>query len=289
MPSSAFDYGCLASLVLVLLTGYVLMETNNTFQVLRVRSRMVVSVWLLACACFGEFHDFQPIHATLPCLALSYYLLFRTYQQPQAVTDVFHAFLLLSLGSLAYPPLLLFAPFYLWYLLVFMRSMSLRVFLAAVIGVLTPFWFWGGWLMIQDDFGPLLEWWSRMTELESPSYALWAGKAFLMQHAAYLLLLALTVWVSVYYLINSFDDKIRTRMMLYIYIFQAVLVVLYSAFLADPSQVQLLLLLNLSPLVAHYFTLRQTWVSLIVFLLTLLAFAGLAFQSLLPEVFYKLC
>ena len=310
-PQCQFSREYAVSLLIALLTAYIIVESNNTYQLIRVRSYMISSLWFFCMATMGMFHTSPPALFASFCLATSHYLLFRTYQRPQAVTDTFHTFLMLSVGCLAYAPLLLMAPFFLWYILVFMRSLSLRSFFAALVGLVTPFWFWVGWLMWKNDFSSVLEWWNGLStmlsgcafwKLQDIKAIGWAEDGYggmaiadFISYAFCLIVLGLlVVWTSVYYLSNSYYDKIRTRMMFYIYIFQATLVLVFlllsaatfclsggtvgrEAFASLP-----LLLLNTTPLAAHYFTLSLTWTSLVVFFLTLILFVGLAMFSLCP-------
>lgn len=298
LPGRAYSPDYAVSLALVALTTYVILETNNTNQLIRTRSRMISSVWVFSMACLGVLHPFHPVVLATFCLAVSYYLLFRTYQETQPVVDTFHTFLMLSLGGVVYPPILLFAPFYLWYLIVFMRAISFRSFFAALLGLMAPFWFWTGYLLWRGDLSPLIDWTMALEPLRPENLQ---AKALLLQsmtidpqhsgvmsmdwviaNAPFLLLVVLTIWTSVYYLANSFDDKIRTRMMLYIYVFQSVLIIL-MALVFSADDLLPFLLLSCSPLIAHYFTLRNTWVGLVVFFLTLLAFAVVALLTLWPE------
>ena len=299
LPQQAYSHAYAVSLALVALTAYVTLETNNTNLLIRTRSRMMASVWVFGAACYGVLHPFQPTILATFCLAASYYLLFRTYQKQQPVVDTFHSFAMLSLGGIVFPPMLLFAPFYLWYLIVFMRAISFRSFFAALIGLLLPFWFWAGYLLWMEDLTPLLEWTGAFNVMRIENLremALQLQTSFLtlqptdfnvdvdrlISNAPYLLLVILTIWTSVYYLCNSYDDKIRTRMMLYIYVFQSVLII-FMTLLFDSCDLLPLLLLSCSPLIAHYFTLRNTWVSLMVFILTLMAFIAVAVLTLWPE------
>lgn len=274
-PQWAYSHDYAISLGLAFFTAYVILETNNTYQVIRVRSRMMSAVWLFAVACLTFLHPFQPSLLAAFFLVGSYYLLFRTYQQQQPVVDVFHTFLLLSVGSLFLPPMILFTPFYFWYLIVFMRALTLRSFFSALIGLSLPFWFWGGWLLWKGDFTPLCTWyadlgfstigWETLSRLQD--FSPLSSDVF-----TFLVLSSLTLWTSVYYLMNSYDDKIRTRMMMYIYIFQSVLVIIFSVLTADISRYIPLLLVSVSPLMSHYFTLRRTWLGFVVFLLTVICF-----------------
>lgn len=311
-PQRLFNADYAFSLLLALLTAYVIVETNNTFQLIRVRSYMISSVWLFGMATMGMFHVFQSSLFAAFCLAVGYYLLFRTYQQSQSVVDSFHAFFMLALGSLAYSPLLFVAPFFLWYLLVFLRALSFRSFCAALVGFILPFWFWLGWMLWQNDFTSILAWKEGcLVVAKGCAFWEWHGTesisfigdryggmslSDLISHVWCLLLLGiLTLWTSVYYLFNSYDDKIRTRMMLYIYVFQAIIIFTFALLSAvtfyfsggeageDAFTCLPMLLLSCAPLMAHYFTLCNTWTSFLMFFLILLLFLGLATCSLWPE------
>lgn len=308
LPQRAFTPDLIVGLLLTAFTAYVILETNNTYQVIRVRSRMVSSVWLFGAGCFITMHPFSPSLLAAFCLSVGIYLLFQTYQQSQPTTDTFHAFLLLSLGSIVLPPVLFLAPFFLWYLLVFMRSLSFRSFLAAFVGLALPFWFWIGWLLWQEDLSPLFSWWNDllaychmgifgMTDaiVESRGAVLQGllesiTPADLVDNAPFVTLAFLTLWTSFYYLTNSYDDKIRTRMMMYIYLMTSWVILLFALFTFQFTPFTPLLLLSCTPLVAHYFTLRNTWLAALVFVLTLVAFI-IIFVNPLPisDYFEYLC
>lgn len=277
-----FSFDSLLSLLLTALVAYIVVETSNIYQILRVRSRMITSVWLMGMACIGDYHTFHPVLLSTFCLAISCYLLFRTYQHPQPVVDVFHTFLFIALGSMAFPPMLFLTPFFLWYLIVFMRSFTARTLFAAIVGLLAPFWFGTGWLLWQGNLSPLTTWWNDfccMTSLfdwrDFNVSGMWSAD-FLQHNLPFFLFFLLLLWTSGYYLLNSYDDKIRTRMMLYIYIFQSVLIAAYAILTFRFFESTPLLLLNISPLLAHYFTLRNTWLSFVVFVFTILGFVVLA-------------
>ena len=290
-PQGGYSHDYAWGLLLAVLVAYVVTETNNIYQLLRVRSRMISVVWLSGLACMGFFHPFHPVMLSALGLSVSHFLLFRTYQQSQPVADVFHAFLALALGSIPFPPLVLFALPFLWYLLVFMRALTFRGFFAALVGLALPFWFWGGWVLWQGDASSLARWWQGL--VGGMSVAGWHISDLLPRLSAFvsspspvalafLLFALLTVWTAIAYFLHSFDDKIRTRMMFYVYVSQSVLVLLFSLFAADLLPLLPLLLLSCSPLVAHYFTFRVSWAGLVLFFLTLLALGALAWFTLSP-------
>lgn len=265
----AYSHDYAVSLVLVLLMSLVLLETGNRNQLYRVQTRMLPSVWLFAAAFIPYLHPFHYALLATLFLAASYYMLFRTYQVVEPVFLVFYTFLMLSLGSLFVPHMLLLVPFYLWYLIVFMRTFSIRVLFAALMGTLLPFWFWLGWILLREDTTALLAWWARLVNINMGGVGAFLHPAPPMY--AFYLVAFLAVWMSAYYVRHSFDDKIQTRMFFYVFIFQSLLLLVYGV-LVDATTALPMLLLSASPLVAHYFALRNTWLSLIVFILTLLSF-----------------
>ena len=289
LPQGGYSHDYAVSLVLVMLAAYVIAETNNTNMLIRTRSRMIASVWVFSMACLTFLHPFSPSILATFCLAASFYLLFRTYQQAEPVVDVFHTFVMLSLGSIFFPWMIYFVPFFLWHLAVFMRAMTLRTFFAALVGALLPFWFWSGWLFWNGDLTPLFSWYSEALSVTW----VWQQEALLslpltFPRLAFLVFSVFALWVSVAYMLHSYDDKIRTRMMLYVYVFQTLLLVVFG-FLSFSDDLLLglvpMLVLCASPLLAHYFTLTTTWFSLIVFFLFLFCFLALGLLTLRLEAF----
>lgn len=281
LPQGGYSHSYLVSLLLTGLTAYVLIETNNSNALFRTRSRMMSSFWLLAMGCIGLLHPFQPAMIATFCLSVSYYLLFKNYQQTQNTAEIFHVFVMLSVGAVAYPSLICYAPFFLWYLLVFMRAISFRGLLAALIGLICPFWFWIGYLLWQEDMQPLVDWWAALPHFSSlPCLSEMTLSSPL--HLSWLVVGFLAVWSSVYYLQHSYDDKIKVRMILYVYVCQSILTLLFVVFQPQHLLPMLpIMLLNCSPLVAHYITLRATWVALVIFCLSVLAFVTLGVLTLL--------
>ena len=87
----------------------------------------------------------------------------------------------------------------------------------------------------------------------------------------------------VHYLRTNYDDKIRVRMFLYIYVSQTLLLM---AFLwLQPAHYQTtmaLLTASASPLIAHHFALSRGISGTVFFLLSLLLTAGMATLNLWP-------
>ena len=288
LPQGHYSLDYAVGLVLTLLTAYVIAETNNSNMLIRTRSRMISSVWIFGAACIGLLHPFSPALLASFCLAVSYYLLFRSYQKPEPVVDAFHSLFMLSLGSIVVPKMIYLAPVFVWHLGVFMQAITLRTFFAALVGALLPFWFWAGWQMWEGDLAPMVAW---LRDVQSVPWV-WLRPfdetlAPTLPHIVFLALAVFSLWSAVSYLFHSFDDKIRTRMMLYVYVFQTLLLVLFGCLTATDDMLFCLLpllLLSASPLLAHYFTLSNTWFSLIFFLLFVLTAAFIGILTLAPTL-----
>ena len=156
LPVGGYSTEYLLGWLACALTTYVLLETATTNALLRIRSRMISSLFLLLMAACGFLHPLQSTTITLLLVAISFYCLLRTYEQPRPEVDTLHAYLFLSLGSLLWPPLLLLAFVHWWSQSVYLRSLSLRSFGAALIGIVLPYAFWATGAFAMGDLTPFI-------------------------------------------------------------------------------------------------------------------------------------
>lgn len=269
------------ALITTALTAYLLVELNNHNALIRIRSRMVsVSFLLLTAACPFLHHDFRCFLPAL-CYTAALHPLFSAYQSPEATGRVYYAFLLLSLGSLAFPPLLVVAPLCLLSLFIQLRALSLRTFLAALLGIATPYYL-GAALGLAT--GQLDAWTVQLaTHLipRTPTYAVW-----LPARAAVIGFLALLTVLAIAHLLRTaYNDKIRTRMLHYVLALQVVALLL--CLLLQPQWCDRLLpvcIASSAPLIAHHLTLARGRRANLWFKLGILAFAVLTLFN-----YYCLC
>ena len=291
LPARKYDVSHAGSLALYLFTAYILRETNNINSLIRVRARSVSAIWFFTVACMGFLHPSHHLATATACLAASHLFLFRSYQEHQPVVDVFHSLVLLGTGSLFLPQLSWLMPFYFWYLIVFLRAFSFRVFCAGIIGFLLPAWLAMNICFLTGNITTISEWWLKLTALQPISLdnylhfstdALCSGWFF-----SWLLMGALTLWCGTQYLANSYNDKIRTRMLLYILVMQSTVIMVLTLLQPQYAKSMLTVLMVSSiPLIAHYFTLTTTWFASLVFGLSALGltFIGVSTLSCNPIV-----
>lgn len=280
LPQRALDVRCLLGLALCMLTTYVVMETNAQQHIIRIRTRMMSCVWLILAASLAFMHPLGEPLVAAAFLCVSYYLLFRCYQRHRPQAFAFHAFLMLSLGSFVAPVMLAMAIPFFFYLTVFLRSMTSRTFWAGILGLAVPYWCYGVWCFVMKDMESFVGRLTDMVQFEMPSVEAITSMPLVWKVSAGVVAL-LSLVGTLHYLRTKYDDKIRVRMMLYIYVSQTLLLMAYL--LLQPAHYETtmaLLVASASPLIAHYFALTGSWLSTGFFVLSLLLTAAMATLNL---------
>ena len=280
LPQQMFSVRCLLGLILCLLTTFVVMETNAQQHIIRIRTRMMSCVWLVLAASLSFMHPLgEPIVAAA-FLCVSYLLLFRSYQRHRPQAIVFHAFLMLGIGSFCAPVMLTMAIPYFLYLAIFLRSLTRRAFWAGILGIVVPYWCYAVWCFATGNLQSFLARLTEMAQYEIPNLEAITSMPFVWQVSAAVIIL-LSIVSIIHYLRTNYDDKIRVRMMLYIYLSQTILLIAFL--LLQPAHYQTtmaLLVASASPLIAHYFSLTGSWFSTFFFFLSLVLIAGMATLNL---------
>jgi hypothetical protein len=257
---------------------YAMMELSNSNALLRVRSRMV-STTFLVLSCAASFL-FPSLRGSLFSLLFTVALipLFRSYQNPNGQGDVFFAFFFIGAASLCHVHIFYFVPV-LWILMFFnLQALNSRSWMATLIGLLTPYWFLMPWVVFTDNwqlafdhFAPLADFRFpiRYTLLNPPPYAT-------------ILFIVVMSNVGLFNFINkSFEDRIRIRQL---YSFFATLGwCAFAFFLFQPQHYDLLvrmMIITASPFVAHFFTHTGTKFTNILFVASAILIVLLAIINL---------
>lgn len=266
-------------LALLTLITSILVEMNNRNQLIRVRSRMVSSVWLVMLAAIPAMQTFSPLMLVTAALALAYFLLFRTYQAKGIETTTFHYAVMIGLASVFVPKLIVCMPLFLWHQTVFLRSMTLRAFCASLVGALFPFLPFAAWAAITEDASFFVDWYASLCRWQPLTQQAYLSLS-VQQVASWGLPTLLTLFGFIHYLSTSNDDKIQVRMFLYIICVQWF--VLQTCVCLQPRYVELfmpLLAVTGAPLVAHFFALTHSWLTNALFVLSVIAFGALAYLN----------
>jgi len=247
----------LGGLLVALITAAVISETNNAQQIIRIRTRLMSSFWLLFIVCLPEIHPCVPFLLCALAYALALMLLFRLWQTDMPVLPVFHCMLCLSLGSLFWFPLIFLSLPFFAHILGIVRSFSWRSFWAGLVGLLLPYWLWFLWGIWSESFKPLKDHLLEIRTLTLPTLQDYLEWPVGMQ-GVWALLTVTALVGFVHYLMTSYNDKLRVRSLLRIYLIESLLLQTLLFFQPRSWSVVLpMLIVASTPFIAHLFALTR--------------------------------
>lgn len=265
--------------ILFLGSTYLIVELNNQNALIRIYSRMVSCSFIVLTAMTAvSIRDTGPFAVQLSVIAF-YSIIFHAYQNRRSAGWVFFAFCCISLGSLFWVQELYFVPV-LWIILaVHLRAFNSRSFFASLLGLLIPYWFAAGYEFYLGDITPLTDHFRQLGIFRPPLAFYQHASLLWFVTVAFISLLGLTG--TVHFLRNSFKDKIRTRMLYEIFI-TLFLCTLVFLILQPQHEACLLLLLitDVSLLIAHFIALTHTKITNTAFFVIVAAALGLTFLNL---------
>ena len=262
-------------LALFAVSVYLLVELSNQNALLRVRSRMVSTTFiLLSCTACFLFPQLQGAIVQL-CFIVAFLMLFQSYQDKLSMGSIFYAFACVGIASLAFVQVLWYVPL-LWILMATqLQSLSGRTWLASLIGLVTPYWFCLLWLLYQQDFSLVSQHFSPLADFSLSLQALSISDILVF---AFVLLLS--VVGIIHFWSYSFEEKIRIRLIYGFFTTMTLFTLLFI--ILQPQYFDVLIRVSIvcaSPLVAHVFTFTNSRLSNILFFVSLgIAIAITAFN-----------
>lgn len=261
-------------LLACLLAAYLILEMNNRCHLMRERSRMMSTTFLLLVVCMNFLHD--DLRSCLLALSLSTtnFCLLTAYQQHESVWKVAAAFLSLGAGVCLFPPLIIFVPV-LWFgCQHYVQIFSFRVWRASLFGLVVPalyaviFFVWKGLPF------PHFE----QTYLHLPHYA-WPPLSVMVSISV---LLVLALWSIAHFGRTSFKDNIRARFSLEMLTMEFYFLLVMAALWPDNvGCLTALLITSSAPVIGHYSALAEGRPHGFFFwLFTLVLFALLLFNNI---------
>jgi len=257
---------------------YAMIHLNNINMMIRIYSRSVSAAYiLLSCIAVWQFPSLSGAAIQLGSV-LILLLLFSCYQDHETRGRTFYIFLIVSTISLFEPRYLLLLPI-LWLLMATtVFSLCVRTFLASLIGLITPYWLYFGWLLVSNINNPEMAL-GLASQFAEAKWAIDYG-VFTRQQIIYLaLLVVLFIIGAIHFWITSYKDKIRVRQ---IYTSLIMITVYTLVLLAIQPQMYNVLIyiltITVSPIIAHFVSLTNTrWSNLffIVLLAVILTLTGM--------------
>lgn len=271
----------IASFVICALTGYLMIEINTAFTLIRTRTTLPVSMyWFLMAACMF-LHPFRLVNFIPLAFIITLFQLFRSYESQQASGNIFHAFFFVGLGSLVFPQLLYFIPLF-YISMINFRSLSAKTFFAGLLGMVTPYWFLFSYSFYYDKmdlfYSPLQE----LIHFQPIDYS----ALTLNDIISWGVITLISLISSAHYFQVSYLDKTRTRLFLSFLV--AVEAWIYLLGILQPQHFYALLPLQImigSILTGHLFTLTRNRFSGIFFIITFVILITLAIYNLWMQFF----
>lgn len=268
---------------LLVLTALTMVQLNNRYALIRIYSRMVsCSFLVISTMCPFAFTSWRTALLGLMA-ALAFLLLFSSYQNREAQASVFFAFVCIGVSSLAWIQALAFAPLA-WLLCgLLLFSLTPRSFVASLLGLLLPYWFWLGVLALSGDVSPMLRHLSLILEWRP-----WPVTGVVGNHqmAAIAFVVVATVISYIHFIGNSYKDKIRTRTFYNCFLISVVYTLALIAL--QPQHINELvsiLAVVAAPVVGHYLALSSTrWSNVVFFIMLLAAVAIIAYNLWTPSL-----
>lgn len=194
------------SLGVCALTVYLIAELTNANVLLRISSRALSSTYAYIVGIILFMHGFIPGLAFALFILLSYFTLFATYQQPSPVLT-FLTYIMLSLASFVFPKSLVFIPIF-WLFQSYLRSFSLRCFMASFFGLILPYWMlFGALTCVDGGVAIFAENCLQAVKFSMPDYSALSTTDILI--FVFVMILFLVGFVDC--IVNAYLDKTRTR------------------------------------------------------------------------------
>lgn len=243
-----------AGLAVTGITAYLIMELNNRNALLRIRSRMMSVTFLALMLVCPALHRWSIEAIPTICLVLAYFMLFSSYQQVRPEGYIFHAFLFISVGSIIFPPLLVLALGYYVSMMFQLRNFSWRSFMAGVLGAAVPYWLYAAYAIWNNQLDTAFLYLYDWFEPRLPNYMLLTVNQWITLGVIF----ALALLAFIHFIHTAYNDKIRTRMLLYVVITTQVLLTVGVVMLPGNFDEQMrLFIANSSLIIAHYYSLGK--------------------------------
>lgn len=247
------------------LASFLMVELNRVNVLIRIYSRMVsVAFIVLSSAAVFLFPSIVGAVVQLFFIA-SLAALYNCYQDKDSPGWTFYAFLCIGIASLADIHVLFFVPIFWLMMVTIVYSLSWRTFIASLLGVLTPYWFWMAWTLWHDNGNPtfILQHLSDLVSFQVP----YDQELTTAQLLLFALVTVLGLTGSIHFLRTSYLDKIRTRQLYYSFFIIGISAMIFL--ILQPQHYDMLIrimIIAASPLIAHFLALTRTRVTNIAFI-----------------------
>lgn len=254
--SGLFAEGIWVQLALTAVATLLMVELNNRNSLIRIYSRMVSCSFLVLTMMTPHKIESTEGCIVSMCFVAFYLALFHAYQDKKATVYVLWAFTAIGIASTVWIQILLFVPV-LWVLTgTNILALSLRTFVASIMGILLPYWFISAYYIYMGDITPLVNHVVAIAEFGQP-FEFYNCSINDLLPLGFIALLAITG--SIHFLRTSYMDKIRTRMIYEMFITMTIATVVLIILQPQHANIAThMLIISTAPLIGHFLALTST-------------------------------
>lgn len=238
----------------VLVSTLILRRLAVVDALIRVRSWMPMSLFMLLMAMPAWFQSVGTWQVVMVAYVVSLYFLLGSYEEPHAEYRLLASGLALGVACVVYPSLFVLAIAYIVSMGVHLRVLRLRSLMGFLIGLFTPLWLWVVGCMACGQWDFLRAFRQEIVALE------YVGRAWIPVGVGLVMLYWIVLYVTgaFHYVLTCFDDKIRTRMCIYVLVIQSAVLFMLLFLQADRyMEIGAMLSLTLAPIVGHFVVLSE--------------------------------
>ncbi|MDR1763956.1 MAG: hypothetical protein LBR64_08420 [Dysgonamonadaceae bacterium] len=227
-----------------------LIQINSHFAIIRTRTLLPGMMFLLLALNLPlTEHNLTESLITLG-IAVNFFLLFLTYQEPESQVHSFDIAVLLTVGSLFWPPLLFFFPIF-WIGFFRFQSLTWKVFLASLTGIIVVELCIFAWSVYCDDIDIFLSLLPPVSEMITPEMPVLNIYEWVIIGFALLLL----IWEGFNLFVSGISETVKTVSILN-YLYYAIFLMFTFSLLKNNSETQWesLTAIPASFILAHFFT-----------------------------------
>lgn len=269
---------------------YILRYISSGEQLIRVRSWAVTSVFLITMAVAAPLHQWDVAVWMGACLYLIHLgALIASCQADKPQRATLLSAIALALLTMLDIRTLLILPMCVIAMIAAMRSMTTRTMLALIFGFLLPYEVWAAiHLIIGDLYKAIRAHWGELSNLALPTIEQdangWLTSLCGMPLLSLCIMGTIVMWALMsiyYYSLNSYNDKIRTRLQYFTIMLEWPALVALLVFAPEAAPLaSVLLIICSAPLMANYFVFSRGKFANTIFILFLILCIFLALRLL---------
>ena len=266
LPGKAFTYAI--GMLLMFGGAFLLHRVNYVLVLIREKTLLPFLFYVLFISTNPDFLPLKSTSVGVFCLILAIYQLFTSYHDPGAKSKAYNASLLIGIGSLLWVHILWFIPLF-WIGMYNFRSLSIRTFLASLLGVGTVYWFLLGWCIWFRDFTPFTIPFATLFKIR----ILAAAGIGLLDWVGIIAIAILTAVSAINIITHEYEDVLRTRQFLSFLICMSVWAfALYFLYEQASEEFLETACIPSAILIAHFFTVMRGKIVFWTFYLSLSCF-----------------